>query len=108
MAQYFRTLSFPAMLSLFLLLPFLLLEVANRRQYHEPFPYSLFAVLWLLQLVFLLLLKPVLQGIRLGKTGGLPRLLLFLCAVCLALIAWAWVSLLADQMPCFLGVPNCD
>ncbi len=24
------------------------------------------------------------------------------------LIAWLWVGLVVDQMPCFLGVPNCD
>jgi hypothetical protein len=26
----------------------------------------------------------------------------------LALIAWMWGGILIDQMPCFLGVPNCD
>jgi hypothetical protein len=23
-------------------------------------------------------------------------------------IAWEWSALVIDQMPCFLGVPNCD
>lgn len=28
---------------------------------------------------------------------------------CLALtLAFLWVGLVSDQMPCFLGVPNCD
>jgi len=26
----------------------------------------------------------------------------------LILIAWLWAGALVDQMPCFLGVPNCD
>jgi hypothetical protein len=26
----------------------------------------------------------------------------------LILMAWLWVGILLDQMPCFLGVPNCD
>jgi hypothetical protein len=26
----------------------------------------------------------------------------------LIFIAWMWVAVVLDQMPCFLGVPNCD
>jgi hypothetical protein len=26
----------------------------------------------------------------------------------LGFIAYAWAGLVLDQMPCFLGVPNCD
>jgi hypothetical protein len=26
----------------------------------------------------------------------------------LILLAWLWVGLIHDQMPCFLGVPNCN
>jgi hypothetical protein len=29
-------------------------------------------------------------------------------AALLILIALAWSGIVADQMPCFLGVPNCD
>jgi hypothetical protein len=28
--------------------------------------------------------------------------------VFLAFIARMWIGILIDQMPCFLGVPNCD
>jgi hypothetical protein len=28
--------------------------------------------------------------------------------VFMALIAWEWGVIIVDQMPCFLGVPNCD
>lgn len=24
------------------------------------------------------------------------------------LIAWKWAGIVLDQMPCFLGIPNCD
>jgi hypothetical protein len=106
-SQLFRTARLPALLSLGLLLPFVLLETVQRGRYGEPFPYLLFTVLWLLQLAFLLLLKPVLQGVFAGKLFSQPGLLV-MCAACLALITWAWVSLMADQMPCFLGIPACD
>jgi hypothetical protein len=28
--------------------------------------------------------------------------------VVLVLIGYAWVGIVVDQMPCFLGRPNCD
>ena len=31
-----------------------------------------------------------------------------LSVVALVLIAYAWVGIVVDQMPCFLGRPNCD
>ena len=36
-----------------------------------------------------------------------PTNLLFRVAF-LALIAIIWAGILIDQLPCFLGVPNCD
>ena len=107
MSQLFRTARFPALLSLGLLLPFLLIHAANRGPANEPMPYGMFAVLWLVQLAFLLLLKPVLQGVFARKPFTQPRLVI-LCAACLALITWMWVSLMADQMPCFLSAAACN
>lgn len=61
----------------------------------------------LLPLAFTVILLPILRSAATGNRNLnpislVPRLVL------LMLIAWFWVSLVVDQMPCFLGVPNCD
>jgi hypothetical protein len=107
MSQIFRTARFPALLSLGLLLPFLLIHAANRSQENAPMPYGMFALLFLLQLAFLLLLKPVLQGALAGRITSRPGLLV-MCAACLALITLVWVRLMANPPGCFLGIAPCD
>lgn len=106
MAKVLYRLRFPAAASLLLMLPYVLMETARRRP-PEAFPYAVFAILWLLQVAFMLLLKPVLQTVRPGRPGTQPGWL-FLSAVCLVLIGWLWASVMVDQIPCFLGVPDCD
>ena len=95
-----------------LLLPLLLLEFRYCAASFSNFPYLLFVVLWLLPTAFLLTLTPIL-----GTTGnvrsGIDRLAaypvtLVLRVASLALLVVLWVSLIQDQLPCFLGVPNCD
>lgn len=91
-----------------LVLPFIILELVNRRDFPNGFPLPLFGFMWLMALTFIVLLMPILTGYRgSSQTGPRPLSVLPRIAV-LALIAWMWVSLVADQMPCFLGVPNCD
>ena len=83
-----------------LVLPFGILELVNRRPFDEGFPFFLFALLWLLGAAFAGLLVPVLRHRRAwGLVAGVAALIL---------IVWAWGSIVGDQMPCFLGVPNCD
>lgn len=102
MAQIFARLSFPAVLSFLLLFPFLLLETARRGPHQETFPYSLFAVLWLLQLAFLLLLRPAVQHARTGALRANPAPLL-ICLACLILIVLLWAGMKAGEWPAFLG-----
>jgi hypothetical protein len=101
-------LKFPALISLLVVLPFMLLELASRREFHEAFPLALFALMWLLGLVFLLILMPLVRSLRAGERGRLELAGVLVRVAMLGLIAWLWVNILLDQLPCFLGVPFCD
>lgn len=54
----------PALLSLLLILPFMIMEVVNRRDFNEEFPFMLFTVLWLNLLTISLILTPIVQAMR--------------------------------------------
>lgn len=98
----------PALLSLLLVLPLMLMELVNRRQFDEDFPIILFAVMWLLPVIFIVILMPIVRTIRAGNSILANPISLFLRVAFLSLIAVVWVNALIDQMPCFLGVPLCD
>jgi len=68
----------------------------------------LFIVMWLLPVAFILILLPIVRNLQAGKSLLASPIQLLLRAAFLALIAFAWISTLIDQMPCFLGVPLCD
>jgi hypothetical protein len=104
----FTALRRPALLSVLMVLPFMILEWINRRNFGEAFPAVLFAFMWLLQTVFILILAPMLRNLAAGN--GIARDLIGFAAriLSLALLAWLWGSIILDQLPCFLGVPGCD
>lgn len=108
MTTSFTNLKGPAILSLILVLPFMLLEVVSRRNLPESFPVFLFSLLWLLPTVFIITLMPMVRTVRAGNSLIANPVTLLLKVVLLAVVAVVWASLLMDQMPCFLGVPNCD
>jgi hypothetical protein len=95
-----------AMISLVLVLPFIILELINRRNFFTDFPVALFGMMWLLTFSFILLLVPVARNLR-NKHLKNP-VSLAAKVVLLVSIASIWIRLLVDQLPCFLGVPNCD
>lgn len=101
-------LRFSMIISLFLVLPFMILEWVNRRHYQEDFPILLFIVLWLLPVLFMAILLPILQSARTGTGLMAQPVYFFFRIISLSLIAWLWTNILLDQMPCFLGVVNCD
>lgn len=107
MKNMFLTLRSPALISLFLIIPFMIMEVVNRREFNEGFPFPLFIIMWLLPVLFILTGMPILRNMRGDNVLAGPALLL-IRVVILIFIAWFWAALLIDQMPCFLGVPNCD
>jgi hypothetical protein len=60
-------------------------------------------------MIFIALLMPIVRNLRQAGNSLMANPVgLLLRIVFLLLIAWMWASLLIDQMPCFLGVPNCD
>jgi hypothetical protein len=95
-------------LGLALTIPFIVMELLNRINYSYNFPFVLFIVLWLLASGFAALITSVYPGIIQGNmladgiwkpTGKVVLLLI---------IILLWLVIVIDQMPCFLGVANCD
>jgi hypothetical protein len=91
-----------------LVVPFIVLQWVNRRAFHENFPFVLFTFMSLHSLFIVVLLTPALRRLRseqdlrpltLGHWAGL---------VLSAVLILAYADVVIDQLPCFLGVPNCD
>ena len=108
MQAFLTTFKVPVITSFMLVLPLMIMEVVNRRSFNEGFPILLFIVMWLLPVIFLLILTPMIRTVRAGNSLLGSPIKLLLSIAFLVLIAIVWTSALVDQMPCFLGVPNCD
>jgi amino acid permease len=67
MQTMLKTIGSPALISLLLILPFMLMEVVNRRNFNEDFPFMLFFVLWLNLFAISLILLPIVRGRRTGN-----------------------------------------
>ena len=99
-----------ALISLILVVPFAILESLNQTLTTQNAPglILLFGVLWLLPTAFIIILVPIVRSVRAGNSLlAHPITFLFKVAI-LVFIAWFWGSLFIDQLPCFMGVPNCD
>jgi hypothetical protein len=99
-----------ALISLILVLPLAILESLNNTitEQNAPGLIVLFGLLWLLAMAFIVILAPIARTVRAGNgVMANPVNLLFRVAL-LALIAMMWGAIMIDQMPCFMGVPNCD
>jgi hypothetical protein len=107
MKTFKRNFKWAAIAGFVSILPFVALESINRDG-STSFPFPLFGFLWLLFAVFTIVLLPMVQTVRTG--GSLPTkpALLLIGGVFTFLIAVLWGGIVADQMPCFMGVPNCD
>jgi len=108
MSNVFTILRLPMIISSILVLPLMILELVNRRRYHEGFPIVLFGILWLLPVAFILILMPIARNIQGGSRIRVNSISLLLKIALLIVIVWLWVGIILDQMPCFIGVPNCD
>lgn len=97
---------------LLLIAPFAFMEYWNNPRIQSgefPFPFVLFYGLWLAPTVFFLAATPIVRRLRAGESILAHPIPLLLRVALLAFLALGWVSLLRDQMPCFLGgVPGCD
>ena len=105
--QDIRAYRAPVVISSLLVLPLMILEWINLDLY-SGFPVALFAVLWILPLVFTLSVAPIARGMRSERGAARSPATLLARLVLAAVAAWMWVALVRDQLPCFLGVPNCD
>ena len=99
-----------ALISLILVLPFAILETTSNSISGQNAPglIALFGLLWLLPTAFSLILAPLVRTVRAGNSIAVNPINLSLRAAFLVSIAVTWGSILIDQMPCLLGVPNCD
>jgi hypothetical protein len=102
----------PAIIGFLTTLPFMILELVNRVNrwnFNEDFPrIILFIMMWLLATLFSLTVTPIVQNVRVGNNVLAKPVTLVLRVVFLAFLVWLWFGLVLDQIPCFLGVPNCD
>lgn len=103
-----RHLLAPVIAACLLVGPFMLLEYVNRREYAEGFPFQLFAMMWLMAFCFAYIFIPTARTLMPGRTGSVKPLIVLPALASLFLLAWGWIALVGDQMPCFLGVPACD
>lgn len=100
------TLWLPAVVGILAVVPFALLELVNRIGLNEAFPFVLFVLLWVLPAVLFRLTISAIQVFRSDRAQASGSLIVRVIVV--GVIAWFWIALMTDQMPCFLGVPNCD
>ena len=96
------------LISAALVAPFIVLQWVNRRTYHEDFPFGLFAFMLLHALLIVRLLTPALRRLRTEsrlRALGLGHWVGLLLGI---LLVFVYANVVIDQLPCFLGVPNCD
>lgn len=99
-----------ALISSILVLPFAILESMNTTLTRQNAPglIVLFSLLWLSPMAFVLTLVPLVRAVRTGSSIMASPINFLLRVAFLAFIAMMWGGLIIDQLPCFLGIPNCD
>jgi hypothetical protein len=65
-------------------------------------------MMWLMGFCFAFIFIPTIRNLMPGRTGSVNPLIVLPGLASLFLLAWGWIALISDQMPCFLGVPGCD
>jgi hypothetical protein len=104
-AKYF---GITLLLAATLVAPFIAVELVSRRAYHEDFPFVLFTFMSLHALLIAVLMTPALRRLvaeRSLRALG-PRQWAGLALGVFLIVVYA--NVVIDQLPCFLGVPNCD
>ncbi len=110
MKNIFPNLGSAALISFLLVLPFAILDFLLQplRRQNVLDHIVLFGLLWLLPVTFIVILVPIVRTVRAGNNIMANPINLLLRVAFLALIAMIWGGILIDQLPCFVGVPNCD
>ena len=96
------------LISATLVAPFIVLQWVNRRAFHEDFPFVLFTFMSLHSLFIVVLLTPALRRLRAERTLSALKLGHGVESALSAFLIFVFVDVVIDQLPCFLGVPNCD
>lgn len=94
--------------AILLVLPLVALQAVYGRLNYSSFPTGVFAILWLLPTFAIYLASPLVSRLRSTERSKFDPLSFALRIAALLPIAVMWIALVEDQMPCFLGVPNCD
>jgi hypothetical protein len=93
---------------LVVVIPFIVLEWINTSGFtQKEFPTAIFTFMWLNVGLFVFTLISLVKNVR---EGVLRTSLIVIVpkVVFLIILALGFTNLVADQLPCFLGVPNCD
>ena len=67
MQTILKPIRLPVLISFLLILPFMIMEIVNRRNFNEDFPVMLFLVMWLNLFAISLILMPIVRGKRTGN-----------------------------------------
>ena len=99
-----------ALISFLLVLPFAILEsLFNTVNTQNGLGLvALFGLMWLLSMAFIVILVSLVRSVRAGTPIMANPVTMLFRVACLALIAMMWGGIVIDQLPCFLGVPDCD
>jgi hypothetical protein len=103
-----KTLLSSAILGAALTAPFVLLQLVNRAQFNEEFPFVLFFVIWLNLFALSAILAPVVRALHEGRNLFTSPIRLGIIILFSFLFASGISGLIADQWPCFMGVQYCD
>jgi hypothetical protein len=96
------------LISSFLVAPFIVLQLVNRRALREDFPFMLFAFMSLHSLFIVLSLTPALRRLRAERDFRALKLGHWAGLALSCFLMFVYANVVIDQLPCFLGVPNCD
>ncbi|MEJ7623059.1 MAG: hypothetical protein WKF34_03625 [Pyrinomonadaceae bacterium] len=93
--------------ALLLISPLIVLQWIDQPS-SATFPIFLFGMLWLMAAIFAAIIVPLFRSLGKGYRMSMHPATMLLSAFLLVLLAATWGGIVNDQMPCFLGVPNCD
>lgn len=103
-----RTLGPPLAAAVALVAPFVLLEYINAPASDEGLPWVLFGFMFGHALLIALAVTPAARRVLELRSVRALSLVHWLCLAGAVVLIGAYGSVLHDQWPCFLGVPNCD
>ncbi len=96
------------LISAIFVVPFVVLQLVNRRTFEENFPFMLFTFMSLNSLLVVLLLTPALRRFRAARSLRALKLTHWAGLLLGVFLGSVYAGVVIDQLPCFLGVPNCD